>query len=127
VVAANPDNMQARMAMGYSLMSLNRHPDAVAHFEAMYKDGDYLPALYQAGRARVLGGIDLDTAVARFDAYIARGGTDRNMLSAAHWRKGQALEGLGRGAEALAAYQEAIAIDPDNQNARDSMTKPQTP
>lgn len=85
-----------------------------------------LAALYQRGRARVLGSYEAERAVELFGAYIES--LDEDLLdlpsrSDACWRQGLAYEQLGRADAAKAAYREALRLDPDHKQSRQALRK----
>ncbi len=94
--------------MGLKADAINDYSAALEH------DPDFLAALVNRGLARV----ELrqyEPALIDFDRALASGGPGDASLAAG---RGLALEGLGRHAEADAAFREAFALAPDPDPAR---------
>lgn len=67
-------------------------------------------AHYQLGRCAALSGEELAQGLAHLDRFVADGEVTEDLtVGAAHWRRGQILEKLGRTDEALAAWNLALA------------------
>lgn len=81
-------------------------------------------AHYQLGRLAVLSGQQLDAGLVHLDRFISINETPESMtVGAAHWRRGQLLEKLGRRDDALAAYGEAVRRQPSLQSAKDDLER----
>ena len=66
-------------------------------------------ARYQLGRLAAVSGTPLEQGLAHLEAYIAADPDDDELgVPAAHWRRGQLLEKLGRRDEAIAALRLAV-------------------
>jgi len=95
-----------------------KHFDAAdAEYEAARVDAkseSYYRSLYNQARMRVQNEFEPERAIALLSEFIAAEPEGENMPSAAHafWRKGNALEQLGRNQDARAAYQESLRRDP---------------
>jgi tetratricopeptide (TPR) repeat protein len=94
-----------------------RFDAADAEYEAARRGGKgeaYYRSLYGQARMRVQNEYEPERAIALLDAFIAGEPGGENMPSAAHacWRKGNALEQLGRKKEAREAYEEGLRRDP---------------
>jgi tetratricopeptide (TPR) repeat protein len=74
----------------------------------------YYRSLYGQARMRVQNEFEPERAVELLDEFIAGGPDGDNMPSAAHacWRKGNALEQLGRKQDAREAYEESLRREP---------------
>ncbi len=106
-------------AVGMALAGAERYREAVLWLD---KHPDHLLSRYQAARARILGGFELEEAVRLLDGYLADAGADaRPGPVAAWWRKGNALEGLGDREAARAAYEQALVLDPEYEEALKSL------
>jgi len=60
-------------------------------------------------------------ALSLCDATLKAGPSATALVVKAHFRRGQALEGLGRSAEAEAAYGEVVALQPANKEAHERL------
>ncbi|HWS78045.1 MAG TPA: serine hydrolase [Thermomonas sp.] len=79
----------------------------------------HLPSLYASARLRIEGKTDVAKALPALTRYIELAGADaRPSRAAAWWRKGNAYELLGKRADAKASYEQALALDPDNEDAK---------
>ena len=78
------------------------------------KDEAYYRSLYGQARMRIVNEFEPVRAVELLDEFIAGEPEGDNMQSAAHacWRKGNALEQLGRKQDARQAYEESLRRDP---------------
>jgi len=105
-----------------------RFDEAITEYEAAClgeKDQDYYRALYDLARLDIEREIDLELAIDRLDEYIAADPWGEMMPTAAHaiWRKGNALEQLGRIEEARAAYEESLRRKPGFEKAEKDLAK----
>lgn len=106
-LALDPANYRARMALSGMLQAAERWDDARQVWqERLDAAPDDALARYQFARWAALRGEHLDAALGHIDAFIAAGEIPENLsLTAAHWRRGNLLEKLGRVDEARAAYE----------------------
>ena len=74
-------------------------------------------AWYQLGRTGAMSGTNLDRALDALDVYIERFAetADPAFRGGVWWRKGQILESMGKPDDAIAAYERAVAINPDHE------------
>jgi tetratricopeptide (TPR) repeat protein len=119
-VAAEPGRAETRMTLGLGLQSMGRWDEALATFEeALAHDPRALAALYQVGRTAALSGKYLEKGEAALRAYVAApAAPDRPAHAAAWWRLGQVLRHGGRTAEARAALETALRLDPKQEGAK---------
>jgi tetratricopeptide (TPR) repeat protein len=82
-------------------------------------------AHYQIGRAAALSGKQLDRGEQSLKLWIAKPPDDAltTMRSGAHYRLGMVYEKQGKRELARAAYEEAIRINPRNEDARKALEK----
>ncbi len=87
------------------------------------KDETYYRSLYGQARMRILNEFDPVRAIELLDEYIAGEPDGDNMQSAAHasWRKGNALEQLGRHQDAREAYKESLRREPGLKLAKNAI------
>ncbi len=86
------------------------------------RGASWFRAAYALGKLLLEDGRDAARALELFEAYAEEcpGGTMLAPVAGAHWRRGQALEALGRPNEARAAYERALELDPELDEARDA-------
>ena len=87
------------------------------------KNESYYRALYGQARMRIQNEYEPRRAVELLDVFIADAPDFDGVPTVAHawWRKGNALEQLGRGEDARAAYEESLRQDPDLELAREAL------
>jgi CubicO group peptidase (beta-lactamase class C family) len=110
---------------GLSLQRHEAYEQAAEHLDRnTHGDDPHLPSLYQAARSRILGGFELERALKDLDRYI-RLADERTQPSAAAawWRKGVAYEGLGDHTRAIACYTKSLELEPDFEEAKQSLSK----
>lgn len=105
-VQASPDNTRVLMALSGTLQRGEKWDEVEALWQARLDRAPQDPmARYQLGRLAALRGEKLEHGLAMLDAFIAGGEVpDELSIAAAHWRRGQLLEKLGRLDEARQAY-----------------------
>ncbi len=123
-LVAVPQSNRARLALSGLLQRQTRWDDV----RSLWRDRigsapeDAL-ARYQLGRAAALSGSELEDGLAQLDAFLAAAVYPENLTpGAAHWRRGQVLEKLGRKPEALAALRLAVA-DPSTRRQAEADLK----
>lgn len=106
-VTLAPDNLRAQMALSGYLQGRGRWNDVRALWQQrLATTPDDPMSIYQLGRAAALSGEELESGLAHLDAFIAKGNVPDDLsIGAAHWRRGQVLEKLGRREDAIAALQ----------------------
>ena len=84
------------------------------------RDESYYRALFARGRLRTAGSFEAEEALAFLDEYLADAPRGERMHPPAqvHRHRGLALQGLGRTADARAAFERALELDPDLEEAR---------
>ena len=123
----HPGDDQARQALAFGLQQKERFEEASRHFAALAESEDSLYMLmgqYQMARSRILGKFEPERAVDLLDDYLQN---DPEVLvglpsrSSAFWRLGNAYEQLEEVEKARHAYRDALALDPDNKEARKAL------
>ncbi len=118
-----PDDHDNRLLLAMTLQDARRFREADAELEPLLSvegGATALSAAYQLARCRVLGSYDQQRAVALLTDYLQRRPeTSRGLPSraAAYWRLGQAYQQLGEIDRAREAFQQALALEPDNEDA----------
>jgi len=129
ILKRHPDDGETRSALGYLFQQSELFEEADAQFAQLVENENReiaLTALYQRGRTRVLGGYELEEAIAMFERYIQELGEGNPRLApeeAAVWRIGMAYQKLGKVDSARKAFEKALRIDPDFKEARLSLKK----
>lgn len=126
-LALAPEHPRAQVSLA---MFLQRDPPRWDEIEqlwtqALARKPDDLLASYQLGRFAALTGRELDRGLAHIDRYLADPGyrSEYSSTAAAHWRRGQILERSGRRAEALAAFGEAVRLQPSLEPAQKDLER----
>jgi tetratricopeptide (TPR) repeat protein len=110
-LALDPDNRLARLSLAALAGQRNDWEAARAVWQAQLdRDPAHALARYQFGRVAALSGEALQEGLARLDDFLAAGEVPEDLSTgAAHWRRGQILDRLGRRDEAIAALEQALA------------------
>jgi tetratricopeptide (TPR) repeat protein len=110
-IALDPDNVRARTSLAAQLARSEQWDAAHAVWTAqLERDRHQAMARYQLGRLAALSGESLDAGLAHLDRFIADGEIPNDLsMPAAHWRRGQLLDKLGRHEDAIAALELALA------------------
>jgi tetratricopeptide (TPR) repeat protein len=121
-----PDEAGFRVTLADLYAGEERFADADREYAAARlgeKDEDYYRSMYSQARMHVVNESDPALALELLDEYVAGAPLSSRLqsLAAACWRRGNALEQLGRVDEARAAYEESLRRDPTFEEARDSL------
>ncbi|MBI3449372.1 MAG: tetratricopeptide repeat protein [Acidobacteria bacterium] len=121
----NPAKTEPRIQLGFFYQGAERYDDALRVFEGIVKgDPNQTMALYQVGKTGALSGRNLDRAAECLLAYIQHTPTeDEPPLTFAHYRLGQVYEKKGDVAAAKTEYAAALALDPNNKDAKTALKK----
>lgn len=114
VFAIKPDTYRAHVGRAGALLKLGREREAEQHFEASL---ELKPDLYSSHQALARLGWkrgERAAAIGHYAAMIAI--APRNPTG--YFLLGRALEETGRPREALLQFREALALDPDHEDAR---------
>lgn len=112
-----PDENGFHIALADIYAEQERFDDADAEYEAARngeKNDAYYRSLYGQARMRIMNKFEPGRAVELLDQFIADQPEGDTVQSVAHacWRKGNALEQLGRNADAREAYEESLRKEP---------------
>jgi tetratricopeptide (TPR) repeat protein len=121
-----PEEYSFRVALADIFAQEKRFADADVEYEAARqgeKDGTYYRSLYGQARMRIQNEFEPERAIELLDEFIADEPDGENLQSVAHacWRKGNALEQLGRSQDARAAYEESLRREPDLKLAQNAL------
>lgn len=119
------DVIRGRVAYATLYAAEKKYPEAFAEFDAVLKDSpDNYLGLYQLGRLSALSGQRIDSGMDALKKCLAlTPSTGSPGHDAANWRLGILWEKKGDPAAARASYQAALAINPNFQQAIDSLKK----
>lgn len=118
-LALDPDNRHARQGLaGAAAQRKDWEALRALWQQALERGGPDAPyAQYQLGRTAAISGEQLEQGLAHLDSYIA-GQQDPDIgVPAAHWRRGQILDKLGRRAEAIASIERALVDEAIREQA----------
>lgn len=117
----HPDDHDNRLMLAMFLQDAKRFAEADRELEPLltvHRPSVALRATFQLARSRVLGGFEPERAVALLESYLARRppvGRSLPSRANAYWRLGQAHQQRGSLDKARAAFEQALALEPDNQ------------
>jgi tetratricopeptide (TPR) repeat protein len=109
-LALDGDNTTARSGLASLAAQRKDWAAARAVWQAqLARDKHQALAHYQLGRIAALAGEDLEQGLAHLDSFLAADELPEELShAAAHWRRGQLLDKLGRRDEAIEALQHAV-------------------
>ena len=124
-VAAFPESLSARYALGIYLTRVERFDEAFAVFDSILAaHPDELNGLYQIGRTGALSGQQLDRAEQALKTFLAAPPRENTPRPAgAHWRLGMVYEKQGKKDLAAEEYRKSLALDPNFAEAKKSLAK----
>lgn len=117
---ALPTRADADFARAQQFMDAGQAPAALPILDRLAAaNPPHAPALYTGARLRIEARNEPEKALAALDRYIALASADAQpSRAAAAWRKGNAHELMGNVADAKKAYEQSLALDPDNEDAK---------
>jgi tetratricopeptide (TPR) repeat protein len=123
-IALAPDSLAASATLAARLVQWKRVPDAFAVWDALLRRAPAsIPARYQFGRLAAITGQRLPEGERQLRAILdVEPWPESNWApgkAAAHARLGDVLRQQGKRDEARAAYDRALALDPNSQIAKD--------
>jgi tetratricopeptide (TPR) repeat protein len=124
-IAAAPDNRRGYSALALWYEREKKWPQAFATLDPYikrYPDDPY--GRYGIGRIAAASGQQLERGEKGIRAFLAKPPKDAGplVLSRAYQRLGQVLEHQGKRAEARSAFEQAVKIDPRNEEAKKALT-----
>jgi tetratricopeptide (TPR) repeat protein len=123
-IAAAPDSLRAYAALATWYATAKVWPQAFATVDRyIARRPDDLHGSYHVGRIAALSGEQLPRGERAIREFIATPPKDAPppLVSRAHLRLGQILEHQGKRAEARGAFEQAIALDPRNEDAKKAL------
>ncbi len=123
--SAKPSDASIRLALGIGYQQANRWNDAFKHFRAwVVQDDKAGVAWYQIGRSSALSGQLLDEGIAALKKYLGMPhGANEPQNKNAYYRLGQLYAKAGQNAEAKAAFQSALKLDPGYKEVKAELAK----
>ena len=121
----NPEDTEPYYSLGYFYQNREKYDKARETFFKVLKiDSVDMDAYYQLGRTAVYSGENLEEGITYFKKYLEHKPKPNNPTWAyAHWRLGMVYEKLGNKEQAISEYEKAIELDPDIQEAKESLKK----
>jgi tetratricopeptide (TPR) repeat protein len=123
-IAAAPDSAGAYFALGQLYQRQEKWTEALAAFDRRLARAPHdTSALFQIGRNAALSGLALERGEQSLKRWLAAPpkATRTSTMAGAHHRLGQIYEKQGRRDAARAEYEEAVRINPRNEDAKKSL------
>lgn len=123
-ITSAPDSSIGYLSLGSLYQRYERWNDAFATFDRLLKrNPDAMAAHFQIGRTAALSGQNLDRGEQSLKLWLANPpkNASRPTAAGAHHRLGQIYEKKGRTDAARAEYEEALRINPKNEDAKKSL------
>lgn len=127
-LAEHPGDPRIYYELGLIYQQEERYEQALTTFQRSDMEDDSRYGrfnLYQIGRTYVFSGSDPAAGIAAFEAYIERYAGDEGdgLVESAYWRKGMLHEQQNDREAARAAYEQALARNPEHEQAREALEK----
>ena len=130
LVERYPDDEWVRQRLAYGLQSAGHYGESDAQFALLLESDDpriSQLARYQLARSRIIGSYEQERAAAYLLEYLDKlaeiPSEGLPQETHAYWRLGMAYEQLRRTDDARGAYEKAIRLDSDNNDARAALKK----
>ena len=125
-VSARLDTTSDHMAkyqLGFFLVNQKRYYESAEVFEKLFQEyPDQMSALYQIGRSYVLAKDSLNKAERCFKQYLqVKPKKGSPSWAGAHWRLGMAYDLQGKKDSAIAELEEAVRLDPENKEFKQTL------
>jgi len=122
---AREDSAAVLYQIGFIHQIQKNYPEAFAHFgQAIQADPAHLKAYYQYARTALFSGNQIEEGIQHLQYYIEQGGTPNGPDPAsANWRMGMLYEAANQPEKAKAAYDEALRLNPDHEEAKKARGK----
>jgi len=122
-IKLDPSDPDPYYTVGLLCQQEKEWDEAFEMFEAAVKITDDLRSLYQIGRTGIFSGQRLDRSKEALQQYIAHDPRSAGLPTEAHarWRLGMIHEKQGHKDLARGAYQEALKLDPELEQAQEAL------
>lgn len=123
--AAKPSDKNIRLALGIGYQMTERWNEAFKHFRAWTaQDEKAGPAWYQIGRTSAMSGLQIEEGIVALQKYLGMPhAANEPQNKNAYHRLGQLYAKVGKTAEAKAALQAALKLDPKFADAKTELAK----
>lgn len=123
--AAKPADKNIRLALGLGYQQVKHWNEAFKHFRAWVAQDDKAgPAWYQIGRTSAMSGLQIEEGIAALQKYLGMPhAVNEPQNKNAYHRLGQLYAKVGKKAEAKAALQAALKLDPKFADAKTELGK----
>ena len=126
LVEEDAEDVWSRQILAYRLQGAKRYREADAHFSRLLEESDpeiSFGARYQLARSKVLGEYEQERAIELLREYIETVPDLASLpgKSPAYWRLGMAQQQLDRMADAREAFEQALALDGSNKEAKKAL------
>lgn len=123
-ITSAPDSTVGYLSLGGLYQRFERWSDAFATYDRLLERNPHAIAAHlQIGRTAAISGQNLDRGEQSLKLYLANPpkNAPRTSLAGAHHRLGQIYEKKGRRDDARSEYEEAVRINPRNDDAKKSL------
>ena len=123
IIALDPQDDSAYYLLGLLHQNAKQWEQAFAWFEKGVELTEDLASLYQIGRTAVFSGVRLERGKQALEQYIAREPDESGLpsVASARWRLGMVYERMGRKELARRQYENALELEPEMEQARESL------
>jgi CubicO group peptidase (beta-lactamase class C family) len=120
-----PTKVDANFRLGYRLQKENKLREAAVVLERnLANNPPHLFSLFFSGNIRIRGKFEIEKAVDYLDRFLRLAGKNDFPPATLVWeQKATAFELLGRQAEAIAALEKSLKLDPQNPSALERLKK----
>jgi CubicO group peptidase (beta-lactamase class C family) len=120
-----PTRADADFARAQQFSATGQETAALPIFDRLAGGGTpHVPSLYASARLRIVGKFEVEKALPLLTRYIESAAADAQpSISAAWWRKGNAFELLNKPVDAKRAYEQALRLDPNNDDAKQALVQ----
>lgn len=120
-----PTQADADFTRAQQFVDSNQVPSALRILDRLASaEKPNVQSLYLSAKLRIVGKFEVEKALPALNRYIELAGADAQpSKAAAWWRKGNAYELLGKLADAKKSYEEAVKLDPNDEDYKAALAK----
>jgi cytochrome c-type biogenesis protein CcmH/NrfG len=125
-ITIQPDSLDANLRLGTVLVSAGEYEQAFAHYTKLASEqpANIAAVQFHIGRAAAISGLRAEEGIEALRAFIAASEGKRGPSPAdGYFRLGMIEEKRGHVADARAAYETALKLEPKNRGAADALKK----